>query len=125
MNRPPAATPPFAESSLPAGVGKERGANDEVVLAPHDGPQKGPDLGNFSNLETSEPVAIIPEMSGRDFEQTMVELGYPAWWRDDRLTRAIDAAWRECCEAGSRLPFDVAAAAKARGLPPVPTGRWV
>jgi hypothetical protein len=67
----------------------------------------------------------IPVISGATFEQTMRELGYPAWYRDNRVTRAIDAAWQECCETGSKSPFDIATAAKARGLPPVPTNKWV
>jgi hypothetical protein len=75
----------------------------------------------FSSLETPP---TIPEQSGPDFEQTMVELGYPAWWRDDRVVRAIDAAWKECWEAGSHTPSNVAAAAKKHNLPSVPKDKW-
>ena len=69
--------------------------------------------------------AVVPEMSGAVFEETMRQLGYPAWYRDDRVTRAIDAAWVECRKAGSFSVFDIVTAAKERGLPPVPTDKWV
>jgi RecA-family ATPase len=50
--------------------------------------------------------------------------GYPGWYRDDRVTRAIEAAWQECCEIGSHTPFDIAAATRKQNLPPLPRDKW-
>ncbi|KJC35645.1 hypothetical protein UP09_30955 [Bradyrhizobium sp. LTSP885] len=62
-------------------------------------------------------------IGGQAFEQVMHELGYPRWYRDDRITKAIDTAWQVCRDTG-RTAFDIAAAVRTIGLPPMPQGQW-
>jgi hypothetical protein len=84
-----------------------------------------PELVGTTGATSATTPQPVPEISGAAFEQTMRELGYPGWYRDDRVTRAIEVAWQECCEMGSRTPFDIAHAARKHNLPPLPRDKWI
>jgi hypothetical protein len=120
--------PPFPKILAGDGRGQNGGEKSSSSTTPPHLPTVFARLAIFLGLKLSDvfetTAPVIPEISGAAFEQTMCELGYPAWYRDDRVTRAIDAAWQECREAGSYSPFDIATAAKKHNLPPVPTNKW-